>query len=266
MFRHIQSPASLPPVSTPDPGAAAAQAHQVLCAAQVPASSLLSLPELMSTALTVPSSMVRRGKKSSKKAGGAAGFVNKTFNPQATRPQPTLSSPLHAFTTVLESTGNAFTTSTSVPTMFSASISLSGLANQSKYVALFDEYRIEQAEIWLEPSIVMSPSVGSAQFGSVIDLDDANTPSQFGDVTGKQGAIVSETGTGHYHKWRPFVANALYSGAFTSFGSEPAPWIDCASPSVQHFGVKAMVPAADGIARLYYYTIRVVVSFRGNTI
>jgi len=39
---------------------------------------------------------------------------------------------------------------------------------------------------------------------------------------------------------RPRVASALYaSGAFTSYGVGPKDqWIDCVSPSVEHYGLK----------------------------
>lgn len=205
------------------------------------------------------SSARRRGAKKTK-------FVAKVFNPQASRPQPTLSTPWQEFRVTLSANAIAFTTSTSVPVYFASAYSLANFNGAGSYTSLFDEYKIEQFEVWLEPSIIMSPSAGSAVFYSAIDLDDANVPVSVQDVDGRQGCVVSETGTGHYHKWRPYVANALYSGAFTSYGSEPSQWIDCASSSVYHYGIKAAVPAADGIARAYYLEIRAMVAFRGSAI
>lgn len=216
--------------------------------------------EQLASLSALPVSQHGRGAKKKSK------FMSKVFNPQASRPQRTLTTPMNTVTVTITETFTAFTTSTSLPSYWSSVFALSQFAGISPYTSLFDEYRFDQIEVWLEPSIIMSPSAGSAMLYSAVDLDDANTPASGDDVALRQGVAISETGTGHYHKWKPFVATALYSGTFTSYGSIPAPWIDCASPSVQHFGLKVASPNADGIARLYRAEVRILVSFRGPAI
>jgi hypothetical protein len=217
-------------------------------------------------AKTIPASGMRKGGKSKGKGSSKKSFLAKVYNPQASRPFPTLRTPLQEYRTTMTASFLQYTNSAAIPTYNSTYLVLTTFPEYTGYVALFDEYKIETIELWIEPGMVMSPTVGSTEFASAVDLDDANVPASYGDVAARQGAITSLTGTGHYHKWKPYVANALYSGAFTSYGSEPAPWIDCASSTVQHFGIKTATSAADGMSRPMYYTWRAVVAFRGPAI
>lgn len=223
--------------------------------------------EQRAAAMYLPASraLVKQGARGKGKSKGSK-FVSKVYNPQATRPQATLSTPYQEYSTTMVLSALSFTTSTSAATYVAISFKLSDFAASTEYRSLFDEYRFDFCEGWLEPSIVMSPSAGSVSSCSAVDLDDANVPANFGDVAARQGCCLSETGTGHYHKWKPCVAVALWNGAFTSFGSEPAPWIDCASPDVIHFGLKFATVAADGLARSMYLTVRAKMSFRGPAI
>jgi hypothetical protein len=217
------------------------------------------------SAKTIPAS----GRAKSAKGGKGKkhhGMLCKVFNPQATRPQPVISTPMNEVSVAMENSALVFTTSTSVPTYYAGQYALTSFADYTSYTSLFDEYRIHELEVWLEPATIMSSSVGSTVIASAIDLDDANVPVNFAGVAARQMVAQSETGTGHYHKWKPYVANALYSGAFTSYGSEPAPWIDCASAGVQHFGFKCATAGADGVTRAYYITVRAKVHFRGSAI
>jgi hypothetical protein len=45
------------------------------------------------------------------------------------------------------------------------------------------------------------------------------------------------------------VSTALYAGSFTSFGNVSSPWIDMASPNVEHYGVKIGMTPTDTIYR-----------------
>jgi hypothetical protein len=214
----------------------------------------------------VPVGAARRGRR----AGGKSEkkkFRSLIFNPQAGRPCRTSSTPVSDTITLdLSAVYTLFTTSTSVPVYAGRAFVLSDFANYAALTAVFDEYKINQIEAWLEPSIIDSASTGACQWVSSIDIDDANVPTAGSQVIGHQGSQISLSGTAHYHKWVPHYATAAYSGAFTSYGNNSPNWIDCASPSVQHFGLKTATLGADGQTRLMYLTIRASVSFRGATI
>lgn len=114
------------------------------------------------------------------------------------------------------------------------------MLNNNEYTGLFDEYRVNLVELWLVP---ITSAQGTTIFSTVysaIDKDDGNIPVNVQTVAAKQDSIICNGGAGIYHRFIPSVADALYAGAFTSFGNVPSntKWIDCASPGVQHYGVK----------------------------
>jgi len=69
---------------------------------------------------------------------------------------------------------------------------------------------------------------------------------------------VVPVGTFFQRTLQPRVANALYSGAFTSFGQVKNQWVDMASQTVQHYGLKYGIFAATTAATIYSTVIEVV--------
>jgi hypothetical protein len=196
-----------------------------------------------------------RGKKKQK-------FVAKVYNLQASRPFPLTTLPTQSITVTFNSTTALFNTSTTVPVLSGTYFTLSTFPDYAQFTSVFDQYRFVTMEVWIESTVCASSTVVSTLLGTAVDLDDANTPGTKDDVFGLQGCIVSDVTTGHYHRWQPHMAVAAYSGAFTSYANEVAGWIDSASPSVQHFGVKcAALP--DGVARSIQMSIRGTIMFRG---
>jgi hypothetical protein len=178
------------------------------------------------------------------------------------RPYPIFSRLTQSIQVTLEAVFPAYhTTSNTVPTFKGISVALTSFTS-SGYTSLFDDYKFEQIEAWLEPDYNVGGVINGGPWASVVDLDDANAPAAFDTVTNRQGALVSGVTSGHYHRWKPHMAVAAYSGAFTSYANEPAGWIDCASPSVQHFGLKAAFPVTSSGAYTYSLTLRAVVTLR----
>jgi hypothetical protein len=194
---------------------------------------------------------------------GVSKAIGRIYNPQASRPFPSLTSPEQSIVVTMELNIVGFTTSTIAAVYYGVQFSLNSFVNYTEYTALFDQYRFDEIEAWIEPSTVMSSSVGGTSYYTAVDLDDGNTPTTSGDVSAKQGALCSDTGTGHYHRWQPHMAVAAYSGAFTSYSNVPAGFIDCASPGVQHYGLKAATSAADGLVRAMDLIVRAKITFRG---
>lgn len=215
-------------------------------------------PALPSLFLRQAPSEARKSKK------GKAKLKSKMFNPVAGRPISKISCG-NAQVTVNMSycTSAAITTSITVPVFAGFSFILTNFAKATPYTALFDQYRFDEIEVWFEPVISQSSSIALvSNYATAIDLDDANTPSAFIDVADHQSAIISNGETGHYHRWQPHMAVAAYSGVFTSFSNEVAGWIDVASPSVQHYGIKYATNSATSIPIIYSITVKAKVSFR----
>lgn len=181
------------------------------------------------------------------------------------RPRPSLSGPLEQQISVpLRYENFSFLTSGVGTVTVGVPFTLSIFNSYTSYTGLFDEYKIEYIECWIECENP-TPSSYQGDMASAVDVDDASNPTSYDAVADRPGAISCSWATGRYHKWKPNVAVALYSGAFSSFGNEPASWIDCGSPSVQHYGLKvALAPFSGGATKFKLFT-RALLSFRGAT-
>jgi hypothetical protein len=134
------------------------------------------------------------------------------------------------------------TTSTIVDTMGGIYFGVSGLNQLATLQGLFDQYKIIEIEVWIQYSPVTTTVTAgqeiASQYATVVDYDDANSPASYNALLEFEDALATTLSAGHYHRFKPHVAMAVYSGAFTSFANIPAPWIDSASSTVQHYGVK----------------------------
>lgn len=155
------------------------------------------------------------------------------------------------------------TGSNSVPTFLGQSFNVNAHVNQwSSFANIFDQYRVACIEAWLIPGMsgTTTTNTGTQSLYSVTDYDDANTPSSNDNLLQFTNVIVSPSTNGHYRKWVPHIAEAAYSGAFSSFANKTAPWIDVASSSVQHYGLKAGLDAGATVSVQLY--VRMHLQFR----
>jgi len=134
--------------------------------------------------------------------------------------------------------GTILTTSNTVPTFTSKSFTFNDVQQVASFQALFDQYRIDEVEAWIAPVKASAADGNNANWYSVVDYDDAATPTGLGSLQQYTNVITTPMTNGHYIRFKPHVAESLYSGTFTSFGNIKAPWIDSASPGVQHYGLK----------------------------
>lgn len=125
------------------------------------------------------------------------------------------------------------------------------------YAAVFDQYRITGATITFSPRLSNGnfPSGAiSPRLYTVIDYDDASATTITG-LTQYETLIIVPPGCGVVRTLIPHAAVAAYSGTFTSFTNITSPWIDAASATVQHYGVKvAIEPGAAGQTVLQSYS------------
>jgi hypothetical protein len=156
---------------------------------------------------------------------------------------------------------SAFSSSTTVPVFYGTYFTVGSLDQFSSLSAVFDQYRVDEVEWWCVPNNHVTSQNGGGFLTSVVDYDDANALSTVPQALDYQNALTNEASAGHYRRFKPHAAVAMYSGTFASYGNIESPWIDCASPSVQHYGIKIAVTAMSSISG--YNTItRLLVSFR----
>lgn len=164
--------------------------------------------------------------------------------------------------------GNVLTSSSTLPIVtYGTSFGAGGLNNFSALSTVFDEYRIKSVEVWLRcAGPACSPTYATnLRLVSVIDYDNTTvTGYTSGNFESYANCITTSQYDGHYRKWVPHVADALYAGAFTGYGNKIAPWIDCQSNAVQHYGLKcAIINASSSNGDLVVsLTYRVTVEFK----
>lgn len=212
----------------------------------------------LATAMSVPSvgrSQRKRG-KGRKGVPSAARFFNDVG------PRPGLRPPIApTFKAVLQYAPVVITGNTLTPSYASAYFALNFAVAYTEYTGLFDQYRIDRIECWLDCRSSMGSSA-SVVMSTAIDLDDANVPTGSAQVEAKQGSLVGSSLAGRYHIWQPHMAVAAYTGAFTGYTSEVAGWIDSGSPSVQHYGLKIAIDAMPSGAQNFTLLTKLHCTFR----
>jgi len=234
--------------------------------------SLEQLHMLSALPSAMASSMRERARRTRGQTKGAlvkeAQLVSRTFDALGSRPSPTNGLSLEQ-TVQLELMVDYGTVTSSivsgVPSYFGNTFVLSAFSGGSSLTTVFDQYRIDQLEVWIETTVPNNVNAFPTLI-SAVDLDDANTPTSVGQVSDHLGALQTNGPAGHYHKWKPHVALAAYSGAFTSYCNTPSQWIDSASPNVQHYGLKYALVSNSTAGIQYRVTCRAVVSFRAPSI
>jgi len=128
-----------------------------------------------------------------------------------------------------------------LPVGFARSFQVSDLAQATTLLSVFDQYRIMQVEVWLKPQSASVGTQTATSLYTVLDYDDATTPISENQMQQYTNVTISAVVEGIYRRFRPHIAVAVYSGAFTSFKNELSDWIDSGSPNVQHYGFKALI-------------------------
>jgi len=177
-------------------------------------------------------------------------------------PTPMQASNLNKVYDIVQSaTFGSITSSTTIPLFGTFNFAFSQLDQVTQLAAVFDQYRIAMVEITFKPRANQSTGSGTSLFYSCVDLDDSTNASSINAIEDYPGCQVTENYVQHKHTFVPHIAVAAYSGVFTSFANETAPWIDVASTQVQHYGVKFGF-AVSATTYLYDPVVRMHFQFR----
>jgi len=136
--------------------------------------------------------------------------------------------------------GVSLGTSASVPTFLAQTFTLAQLDQYVSLTNVFDQYRIAMIEAWIYPTVIGTTSQEATMEGSVytsvVDYDDATALTTYNSASDYANAIQTTLACGHYRK---FVPHANYTvGSTATAGNVEAPWIDTATATVPHFGIK----------------------------
>jgi len=116
--------------------------------------------------------------------------------------------------------------------------SLSQLDQAASWSAIFDQFRIAQVEVTIRPQYNTGQTgVGAVNWYTIIDYDDANPVASAAGMREYNNCMISGYET-QVRTFTPHAAIAAYTGAFGGFANVTAPWLDVASATIQHYGLK----------------------------
>jgi hypothetical protein len=151
-------------------------------------------------------------------------------------------------TTLYSTVNKGVITSTSAAEgLYAFSFALSDVADYTSYVSVWDVFRIREIVVTIVPLTLSStPSAGpSYAFGYISpDFDDATTPANSAAMLSYATLAVLAPSDRYSFKFQPSVDIATTTSAAASVNgvfNKKSPWLDCSSPSVPHYGVKAAV-------------------------
>jgi len=199
-----------------------------------------------------------KGKKSVKNKAVAKTFTISNPIPAANRFLPDNKPYVVVQETELTS---IFSTSTTVPVFYATYFTANQIDQYSSLAAVFDQYRIEEIELWMVGNNVVSAENSNGLLATVIDYDDAVALSTFAQAQDYSNVVTSPMGMQHYRRFVPHAAMAMYSGTFTSYGNVESPWIDASSGGVQHYGFKVAATTTSIICG-FNLIIRFRIAFR----
>lgn len=107
----------------------------------------------------------------------------------------------------------------------------------------FDLYKIDAIRFSVVPqqnAVGLVAGLGLVDLYCVIDYDDATTLS---NANTYNNVIKLGPGESLQRTFKPKAAQALYTGSFNGFAQMGNNWIDAASTTVQHYGIKILVPS-----------------------
>jgi hypothetical protein len=168
--------------------------------------------------------------------------------------------------TQLVDVGTVLTSSSGADTFFATAFNLNQLDQVASWQSVFDQYMIEALEVWLIPTYqdTSGGNTNSVVY-STIDYDDSNAPTSLPNMRQIQNCVETTAYEGIHRIWVPHIAITTQNstGSSTASGSAnvAAPWIDSASPAVNHYAFKCAMKAS-AVTTVLRLVVRYHLAFR----
>jgi len=165
------------------------------------------------------------------------------------------------YSTVVNAFAFTITSSTTAVTAGGYYTALSQLPQSASFINCFDRYRILMVNLQFTPQ-VSSPTGGGGLI-TAMDYDDASIPTM--EIQQRDTAMVTPVASYFERTYVPRLALAAYGGTFTSYANmAPNIWVDCASSSVQYYGLKYVLPIQATAATVVSVSARIHIQFKNN--
>jgi hypothetical protein len=156
------------------------------------------------------------------------------------------------------------TPSTTVETDSTYVFALNQLPDYTEFTSLFDNYRILQVTVCFYPLFLdTTATTPYPPIKTVIDYDD-NVSVTLAQANEYDSLQVNQTGNYFERTLTPRIAVAAYAaGVFSSFMQPKAQsWVDCASPGVNHYGLKYAMPVSGAANPVWQVEAHYILQFR----
>jgi hypothetical protein len=145
--------------------------------------------------------------------------------------------------------GNLSTSSAGGEVILTRAFLLSDLPQYLSLTSIFDQYCIEEIEMWIIPTTNTTGNAAGFDgytISSVIDYDDDSTSAvTSASLQSYQNCVMSTRSEGVYRRWKPHIQSTLNNSSNAQVGALniPATWIDAAQPTIKHYGMKLVQTA-----------------------
>jgi len=176
--------------------------------------------------------------------------------------------PIHTFTQIVDLGTITSTAVTGTEVDGALVFTISQCDGAASFLAVFDQYMIDQVIVEFVP-IITAPTQFSQSPGELytaLDYDDSTALSAV-SLRQYNNCNLAPANVPQQRVLRPHVAVAAFGGgAFTSFmNSRPGVWVDSASNTVAHYGVKyASTNSVPTNVALFRIQGRFLLKFRSN--
>jgi hypothetical protein len=160
-----------------------------------------------------------------------------------------------------------FITSAASSTSNSFIFQLSLATKYADFVNVFDQYRINCAELTFVPranEALSSTGQTASLLGTmylVPDFDDGTNLTSEAQALAYNEPVIKRLDLPWKVSIVPRLALAAYTGTFTGYANLPPQWLDTANATVQHYGVKVLVNATATVQYIDVY-VKLSLSFR----
>ncbi len=168
-------------------------------------------------------------------------------------------------TLVVAGTGVTYTPSTGTLAttganngFYSMYFRMGDLVQASQFQALYDQYKIEEVKVVIIPLDNVSSSHLLYPTYTAVDFSDSSVLTSIGDVFQYEAVQIWEP-------YKPIVVSikpriAVPSG--TGFANIQDQWLDFSDMTVQHYGIKGVMPATGSVAMSLVVHVEYAISMR----
>lgn len=191
--------------------------------------------------------MAKKSKQQQRKRGQAKSLIGGDIPPRGHYTHTTASCLLPVVTETCMVRALAQATIIATPTSDVKTSFNFQIGNANVGLGFFDQYKIEAIRFVVTPQnnaigLVTNSTTTLVPMYLVIDYDDSATLSSVAAAESYSNCLVLHPGESCERIFKPRIALGAYNGAFAGYANVTDMWIDAASTSVQHYGIKTIVP------------------------